>query len=97
PPGLVLSQPHVNRLTRHSEPGRHISHRLTVGDHRPHGLIPLLSHRQLPHEPEVSPTNRSRCNPSAETPSPISRRPTGRYQPRQYKIWCAARDSNPEP
>jgi transposase InsO family protein len=60
-----------------SEPGRHRCHRLTVGDHRPHRLIPLLSHRQLPHEPGVSPINRSSRNPSAETLSPINRRPNG--------------------
>ena len=85
PTGLILDQPHVHRLTRHPEPGSHTRHRLTVGKHRTHGLIPLLSHRQLPHAPGVSPINRTSRNPSPETPSPITRRPNESPQPKAHR------------
>ena len=79
--GLIPGQPGMHGLAGHPEPGRHLRHRRAVADHRQHRLIPLLRHTQLPHEPGVSPINRSRRNPSTETPVPISRRPNGTPQP----------------
>jgi hypothetical protein len=84
PTRLITGQPPMHRLARHPEPGRHTRHRLAVGDHRPDGLIPLLSHRHLPHEPGVSPISRSSCHPSTETLLPLNRSPVGRHQPKSY-------------
>ncbi len=97
PAGLVLGQPRMHGLTRHPEPGRHARHCLAVGDHRPHGLIPLLSHRQLPHErechqsTEVAVTHQPKhCHQSTEgRMASISRSNTG--------AWWAPSGSNRRP
>lgn len=51
---LIARQPHVQRLTRHPEPRRHSRHRLALSDDRANRLIPLLSHRHLPHTGSVT-------------------------------------------
>ena len=78
------------------EPGRHARDRLAVADHRQHGLIPLLSHAQLPHQ-GVSRISRSRCQASAEDLSPINRSPNVTYQPKQHTVRCPRRESNSRP
>jgi hypothetical protein len=52
---------------------------ITGADHCQHGLIPLLSHTQLPHS-ESAPISRSRCNPSPEGVSPKNRSSNVTYQ-----------------
>ena len=46
---LIARQPGVQRLARHPHLLGELRHRQTIADHRQHGLIPLLSHAQLPH------------------------------------------------
>ena len=82
PAGLVPGQPRMHRLARHPEPGRHLGHRLDPSlDHRQHGLIPLLSHTQLPHLGSVThqPKQVSPINRNSVTHQP---KPTGRHQPK---------------
>ncbi len=76
----IPGQPGMQRLPGHPPLLSHRPDRLTLTDHRPKGLIPLLSHRQLPHGTGVSPITRSRCNPSAETLSGINRSPDVKHQ-----------------
>ena len=47
--GVALGLRQLDGADGDPEPGRHILGRLTVTDHRQHGLIPLLGHAQLPH------------------------------------------------
>jgi hypothetical protein len=61
-----------------------LSHRPAVLDHREHSLITLLRHTQLPHT-GVSRITRSRCQPSAETLSPINRSRNVNHQPKAHR------------
>jgi hypothetical protein len=47
------ARPVEQRLARHPHLLRGLRHRQPVADHRHHGLIPLLSHAQLPHQGSV--------------------------------------------
>ncbi len=74
PTRFILGQPRMQRLARHTPPGRHLRHRATLGDHRQHRLIPLLTHTHLPHRNECQgPTEAAvkhqpkQCQPSTDT------------------------------
>jgi class 3 adenylate cyclase len=51
--GLIAGQPGVQRLPRHPHLLGDLRNRQPIADHRQHGLIPLLSHAQLPHPGSV--------------------------------------------
>ena len=54
----VLTQPPMNRLTRHPEPASHRRHRFTIVDHFIHRGIPLFHKTQLhQHEDPPQPDN----------------------------------------
>ena len=82
--GLIPRQPRMQRLPRHPNLLRRLRHAQTIGNHRQHGLIPLLSHAQLPHEGRASRISRNHCQASAETVSGINRNQNVNHQAEPY-------------
>ena len=83
---LIPRPPGMHRLPRHPGLLRSLRHTQPVGDHRQHGLIPLLSHAHLPHGIERQGSTGAtvkhqpkQCHPSTEAKtSNISRSHTQR-------------------
>ena len=80
--GLIPGQPRMQRLPGTPHCAATSLTVTAVTDHRQHRLIPLLGHAQLPHPEGVSRISRSRCQPSAENTSAITRSQNVKHQPK---------------